>query len=104
MPGVPDRYVLEHTTLCAQYVVGMGVHLPDFPLHGPCADVLQPRLVPWEEVASHILHLLLCHSRCNTLVPLLALWYNQVGVEIAGHQQHAPPGPLADGRDDFLYC
>ena len=52
---LPDRYILEHMTVCAHDVVGPGAHLPDDPVHGPCAAVLQPWIVPWEEVAAHVL-------------------------------------------------
>ena len=73
------------------------------PVHGLFAAILQPRLVPSEEVSTHVLQSLLRHSLCNPLVPLPYLWYGQVGVEIVDHQQRGPPGILADGRDDVLY-
>ena len=72
-------------------------------MHEPCAAVLQPRLAPWEEVAVYVLQALLRQGRCNPLVLLLSLWSGQVCFEISNHQQRAPPGPLADYRDDLLY-
>ena len=54
-----EHYVLEQTTVYAQDVVGPGAQLPAAPVHGPCAVVIKPRLVPWEEVAAHVLQALL---------------------------------------------
>ena len=99
----PYRYVLEQMNVCAQDVVGLVAHLPVAPVHGPCAAILQPRLVPWEEVAAYVLRALLRQGCCNPLVPLLALWCVQVDVEISNHQQSGPPGPIADGCEDVLY-
>ena len=72
-------------------------------MHGPCTDVLQPRLVPWQKVIAHVIQAFPCQGRCNPLVPLLDLWCSQVSVEITDHQQHAPPGPLDNGRDNIFY-
>ena len=87
VPCVQYRYVLKQMIVCAQDVVGPGAHLPAAPVHGPCAAILQPRLVPWEEVAACALQALLHQVRCNPLTPLLSLWCNQIGVEIANHQK-----------------
>ena len=103
VPCVPYRYVLEQTTICAQGLVGLGAHLLAALAHGPYAAILQPRLVPLEKVVSHVLQALLRQCHCNPLVPLLALWCGQVGDEIAKHQKCVPLGPLANGRNDFLY-
>ena len=73
-------------TVCVHNVVGPGANLPAAPLHGPCAVILQPRLVPWEEVVNHVLHAFLRQGRCNYLVPLPALWCGKVSVEIDNHQ------------------
>ena len=99
---VPYRYVLEHTTVCVLDVVGPRAHIPVAPAHGPCGAILQPRIFPWEEVATHVLQVFLQQGRCNPLIPLLALWCGQVGVEIFEHQQCAPTGTLDDGRNNFL--
>ena len=86
VPCAPYFYFLEHTTVSAQDVVGLGAHLPAAPVHGPCAVVLQLRLVSWEEVAAYVFHSTLRHGLHNPLVPLLSLWCGQVGVEITVHQ------------------
>ena len=98
VPCVPDRYVLEQTTVCAQDVVGPGEHLL-----AACAAVLQPRLVLWEEVADHVLQAFLRQDRSNPPVPLPDLRCSQVSVKIADHQHRAPPGLLANGCNDVLY-
>ena len=77
-------------TVCAQNVVNLGANLPTAPVHGPYAAILQPRLVPWEEVDTHVLQALLFQGLCYPLVPLPALWRGQVGVEISGHQKRCP--------------
>ena len=51
----PNHHVIEHMTLCSQDVVGPGAHLMSALVHGSCLAVLQPRLVPWEKVAAHVL-------------------------------------------------
>ena len=91
MLRVPDRYVLEPTTVCAQDVVGPGANLPDAPVYGPCTAILQPWLVPWEELATHVFQALLRQGYCNPLVPLPALWCGKVGVEISNHHQRSTP-------------
>ena len=88
------QYVLEQTTVCVQDVVGPVAHIPAALAHGPCVAILQLRLLPWEEVTAHVLQVLLLQGRCNPLIPLLAIWCGQVGVEITKHQQCAPRGPL----------
>ena len=40
VPYVPDRYVLEHTAVCAQDLVGPGAHLLAALVHGPFAAIL----------------------------------------------------------------
>ena len=99
---VPDRYILEQTTVCAQDMVSLGAHLPAAPVHGPCVVVLQPQLVLWEKVCAYVLQQLLLHGRRNTLIPILALWRVQVGVEISDQHQCGPLGPLADGRNGII--
>ena len=69
-------------TLWNQDVVGPGAHLLAAPVHGPCADVLQPQLVTWEEVSAHFLQSLLFHVSRNPLVLIPALYCGQVSVEI----------------------
>ena len=61
VPCIPDRYIPEQTTVSAQYVVGLGAHLPAAPVHVPYAAVLKPRRVSWKEVAAHVLQYLLPH-------------------------------------------
>ena len=73
-PCIPDRYILEQTTVYAQYVVGLGVHLPSAPVHGPCLAILQTQLVLWEEVAARVLQALLRQVRFNPLVLPPSLW------------------------------
>ena len=89
---VLDQYVLEQTTVSVQDVVGTGEHLPSAPELGPCVAILQPRLVTWEEVDTHVLQVILRQGHCNPFVLLSALWCGQVSVEIFNHQQRAPPG------------
>ena len=100
---VPDRYVLEQTTVFAQDAVSLGVHRPAAPVHGPCTAILQLRRVPWEEVAGHVLQYLLLQGCCNPLVPLPLLCCSMGGVEIAYHHQRGPPRPLGNDRNDALY-
>ena len=59
VPCVPDRYVLEQTTVYAHDVFGPGAHLPTASVHVSCAAVLQSRLVLLEEVSAHVLQALL---------------------------------------------
>ena len=94
---------MEQTTVCAHDVVGPGAHLPAAPVHGLCMAVLQPRLVPWEEVSDRVIQALLLQDCCNPLILLPALWYSQLGVEISDHHNCGPLGPLADGRNNVLY-
>ena len=102
VPCVLDRHVLEQKTFCYQDVVGPGAHLLSSAAHIPSPAVLQPQLVLWEEVSTHVLETCRGHGCRNLLVPWSALWHCQVGVEISDHQQSSPPGPLADGHDDTL--
>ena len=53
---VPDRHVLEQITVFVQDVVRPGAHLSSASVHGPSLTILQPRLVPWEEVSDHVLY------------------------------------------------
>ena len=101
---VSDRHVLDHMTVCAQDVVDPGVHHPSSAVHAPCPAVLQPRLMLWKEVYNRVIKPRRVQGCCKILVPRLSLWIYQVGVNIAGHQQRAPPGPLAYGRNNSLYC
>ena len=71
---VLECYILEQTTVYAQDEVGPGAHLPPAPEHGPYAAILQPRLVPWEEVVAHVLQALLLQGCCNPLIPLPHIW------------------------------
>ena len=103
VPCVTYRYILEKKTIYVQDVVGPGAHLPAALVHSPCVAILQPQLVQWDKVASHVLQVLLHQGRCNPLVPLPYLWYRKVGVEMANHQQRNPPGSLSDGCDEVLY-
>ena len=48
VPCIPDRHVLEHTTVFAQYVVSLGVHLSSTAKSYPHLPIPQPRLAPWE--------------------------------------------------------
>ena len=82
---IPDCHVLKQATVCYQDVVNPGAHLLSSLLHGPCPVVLQPRLVPWEEVSAHFLYPRFCHRRRNLLVPRPTLRRGQIGVEIPDH-------------------
>ena len=62
MPSVPERYVLEQTTVCAQDLASPDKYLLVALVHGPRAPVLQPWLVPWEEVSAHVLQPILRHG------------------------------------------
>ena len=73
-------------------------------MHGPCPTVLQPRIVPWEEVYAHVLQPQFWHGLRNLLVPRPYLWHSHVGVEISDHQQRGPLGLLDDCRNNLLYC
>ena len=88
---VPDRYVLEQMTVCVHDVAGPGAHNLATPADGPYVENLQPRLVTWEELASHVLQVFFFQVHCNPLVLVLALWCGQVGVEISKHEQCTPP-------------
>ena len=50
VPCFLGHQVLEQNTVCAKDVVGPGAHLPSSMLHKPRRDILQQRLVLWEEV------------------------------------------------------
>ena len=64
----------------------------------------QAQFVLWEEVFAQIFKPRRGHGFRNLLVPRPSLWRYQVGVRIANQQQRAPPGTLAYGPDDVLYC
>ena len=38
------------------------------------------------------------------LILHVTLWCRQFDIEVVGCQQLCPAGPLADGRDNVLYC
>ena len=101
---IPERHVLEQTTVCAHYVVGPGEHLPSSTANAPHPAVLQPQLLLWEEVSAHVFQPCRCQGCHNLLVPCPPLWCYQVSVKITGHQQCVPLRPLTGGRDDVLYC
>ena len=70
---VPDLHILEQTAECAQDVVSLGAYLLSALVHGPCPDVLQPRLVLWEEVYAHVLQTQFCHRLRHIFVRRPAL-------------------------------
>ena len=54
VPCVPDRHVLEKTAVCAQDVVGPGVHLLSSAAYATHPTIHQSWFVPWEEVSTQI--------------------------------------------------
>ena len=101
---VPYRHVLEQTTVCAQDVTVPGSHVLSSAAHAPNPAILQKKLVSWEYVSSNVFKTRHGKGCLNILIPLPSLWCCKVGVKISGHQHRAPLGPLADVRDDVLYC
>ena len=86
VPCVLDLHILEQTTVYAQDVVGPGGHFLSSAAHAPRPTVLQPRLVPWEEVPAQIFQPRRGHGLHNLLVPRPLLWHFQVGIKISVHQ------------------
>ena len=104
VPCIPNRQVIGQMTVYAQDLVGPGAHLLSYVEHAPRLAVLQPRLVSWEEVTSHVFQPLCGQGCLNLLFQRSSLLICQLGVKVSGNQQCAPPGPLADGCNDVLYC
>ena len=73
MSCVPYHQVMEQATIYAHDLVGPGAHLPTALVHGPCPAVLQPRLLPWEEVSAHVLQTQFCHRLRHLFVRRPAL-------------------------------
>ena len=92
VPCIRYHHVLYQTTVCAQDLVGPGVHLSASAAHAPRPTALQPRLVPWEEVPAQIFQAPRGHGHPNLLVLSPPLWRYQVGIKIADHQKRAPRG------------
>ena len=76
MPGVPDRYILEQTTVCAQYVVGPGAQLPAALVHGPSEAFIQ--LQPGDAVFFLVLK--------NLLTPVLFAATREINIHFVSCQ------------------
>ena len=96
VPYVPDCYALEQTTFCAQDVVSPGAHLPPPTEHAPHLPVPQPRLTLWEEMGAHVLQTCGSEFHSDLFVTHVLFWRHQFGIEVFGHQQLCPTGPLAE--------
>ena len=86
VPCIPDRHVLEQTTICAHDLVGTGAHLTAPADHVPCTPSPQPRLALWEEMRTHVLQACCGKGRRNHLVTCVSLWNCQSGIEVASNQ------------------
>ena len=93
---VPDGHVLGKYVICSKNVVRLGPDLLSVPLHTPHAPVLQPLLVPWEEVQTHI------HKTSRRLRLRCSFRLRQVVIEITGHQELGPVRSIPNGRYDSL--
>ena len=100
---VPDGHVLEQSAICSENVIRPEPDLFSIPPHDPCADILQPRLMPWEEVQAHALQ---PHCRKlvrNGLTPWCALRIYEIGIEVACHQDIGPARLIPDDIINVLY-
>ena len=100
---VPDGHVLEKSAVYSKDVVHLGPDLSSVLLHYPRAPILQPRLMPWEEVKTHVRQPCRRKLVLNGLCPRCVFRIRQVGIDIPGHQELGPVRLIPDGRSNVLY-
>ena len=87
---VPDRHVLEQSTICSKDEIRPGPDLLSIPPNAPYVPILQPRLTLWDEVQAHVLYPRRRKLAHNGITPWCAFLLCKIGIEVAGQQDIGP--------------
>ena len=100
---VPDSHVLKQSVICSKDSVLPRPDLLSVPLHYLREPILQPRIILWEEVKTHVHKTRHCKLTHNGLQLQCDFRLCQVGIDIYDHQEIEPIRLIPDFRSNVLY-
>ena len=97
--GVPNRYILEQTTVYYENIVRLGPHLSSLSAHAPHPSTPRLGFAVWEEVICHVFDPNSRHSFRNILLVGFSFWFFHIGIKAASlnHQVCCPAEVMSNG-------
>ena len=89
--------------LCPENVVHLGPHIVSMYLLSPGLAAPRPWYMVWEEFSGHVLQDCCFRRYLDLFIPCIPLWFCEVWVKIACHQQICPPVVLSYDPNNMLY-